>query len=371
MKLQKFGWNEKWEEAFTKYQQKVPARDGLEPARVSAVFSDRYLIQTESGEGEAQVSGKMIFETLYAAKNPTVGDWVVIEYNAYGPSVIQGVLPRRSCLQRQEASGIEAQLLGANVDLCILVQSLVGDFNIARLDRYIAMVWDAGSIPMIVLTKADLISEEEMQDKIRELEEAFPGVDVHGVSAITNKGIDALWAILKPSKTYMVLGSSGVGKSTLLNIFMGKEIMATQEVREFDQRGRHTTTHRQMFPLTNGALYIDTPGMREIGLFTYDGLDKAFEDVSRLAEECKFTDCKHEKEPRCAVQKALETGELTVDRWESYLKLKAEEKVYRQKQIKLQKKVSKAKIKRQKTHYKDFRRGGRSKTEEIAYWQRS
>ncbi len=371
MKLEEFGWNEKWEETFTEYQKKHPASGSIEPARVSAVFSDRYLIQTESGEREAQVSGKLIFESLYAAKNPTVGDWVVIEYNAYGPSIIQGVLPRRSCLQRQESGGIEAQLLGANVDLCILVQSLVGDFNIARLDRYIAMVWDSGSIPMIVLTKADLIAEEEMQDKVRELEETFPGVDVQGVSAISSKGIDALWAVLKPWKTYMVLGSSGVGKSTLLNILTGKEIMATQEVREFDQRGRHTTTHRQMFPLKNGALYIDTPGMREIGLFTYDGLDKAFEDVSRLGEECKFTDCKHENEPQCAVQKALETGELSEDRWEGYLKLKAEEKVYRQKQIQLQKKVSKAKIKRQKTHYKDYKRGGQSKSKEIAYWKRS
>jgi len=370
MKLNKFGWNEKWESAFQEYQKKS-TNETLEPARLTAVFSDRYRIQTKKGEREAQVSGKMIFETLYASKNPTVGDWVVIEYNDCGPSVIKGVLPRASCLQRQEADGIEAQVIGANVDLCILVQSVIGDYSIARLDRYIAMVWDAGSTPMVVLTKTDLVSEEEVILKVKELEYAFPGVDVLAVSAVTNEGIDKLWPLLEPHKTYMVLGSSGVGKSTLLNILMEEEIMKTAEVREDDQKGRHTTTHRQMFTLKNGALYIDTPGMREVGLFNYEGLDKAFSDVGKLAKNCKFADCKHRDEPQCAVQEAMETGRLSQDRWESYLKLKTEEKIHRRKQITLQKKAAKAKIKRQKSHYKDFKRGGVTEDKELRQWMQS
>ena len=371
MKLNNYGWNEKWESDYEKVHREHQNQEqtkNLKAARVTAVFTDRCRVQTEWGEKEARISGKMIFENLYAAKNPAVGDWVAIEYNEQGPSVIKDVLPRRSCLQRQEADGVEAQVIGANVDLCILVQSVIGDFNVARLDRYIAMVWDAGSIPMVVLSKTDLVAEEEVREKTTTLEEAFPGVDILSVSAVTRTGIDALSSYLKPSKTYMVLGSSGVGKSTLLNLLMGEEIMKTAEVREDDQKGRHTTTHRQMFTLKNGALYIDTPGMREVGLFSYERLDQAFKDVETLAKHCRFTDCKHEQEPGCAVGEAIKTNRLSQDRWESYIKLKTEEKLHRQKQILLQKKVAKKKIKRQKKHYKDFKRGGGKEEKELKQW---
>lgn len=371
MKLNNFGWNEKWESQFEKAKKAYQNPKQLKPmeaARVTAVFADRYRIQTKGGEKEAQVSGKMIFENLYAAKNPTVGDWVVVDYNENGPSVIKEVLPRLSCLQRQEADGIDAQVIGANVDLCILVQSVIGDFSIARLDRYIAMVWDAGSVPMVILSKTDLATEEDVREKVNSLEAAFPGVDILAVSAITQIGIASLWSYLEPSKTYMVLGSSGVGKSTLLNLLMGEEMMKTAEVREEDQKGRHTTTHRQMFTLKNGALYIDTPGMWEVGLFNYQGVDKAFKDVETLAKHCKFADCKHQQEPGCAVAEAMEAGSLTEDRWESYLKLKAEEKIHRRKQILLQKKVAKKKIKRQKNHYKDYKRGGGKEEKELNQW---
>ncbi len=367
MGLTKYGWNEKWASAFQEFQKTCTGKN-LEPARVSAVFSDRYRIQTEKGEREAQVSGKMLFETLYAANNPTVGDWVVIDYNDLGPSLIQKVLPRTSCLQRQEADGIEAQVIGSNVDLCILIQSVIGDFSIPRLDRYLAMVWDAGSAPLILLTKTDLVSKKEVHEKVKALEDAFPGIDILAVSSVTKEGIEGLLPFLEANKTYMVLGSSGVGKSTLLNLLMGEEMMKTAEVREEDQKGRHTTTHRQMFILKNGAVYIDTPGMREVGLFNYEGMNKAFSDVAELAKNCKFADCKHQDEPRCAVQKAMATGELSKVRWENYLKLIAEERVHRRKQRTLQKKVDKAKIKRQKTHYKDYKRGGGTQDSEGKPW---
>ena len=358
MNLENYGWNEKLEDVFESYN----TNGKIVPARISAVYTDRFGIFTSEGEKEAQMSGKMIFESLYSAKNPAVGDWVAVEFNPSGPCMIKAVLPRESCLQRQGINGeVEAQVIGTNVDKCILVQSLLGDFSIPRLDRYVALVWDAGSTPMIVLTKADLVDEEEALDKISQVEDAFPGVDIVAISSITKTGIDRLLPLLHPSKTYMVMGSSGVGKSTLLNVLMGKEIMVTAEVREDDQKGRHTTTHRQMFTLANGALYIDTPGMRELGLFNFDGLDKTFSDVAEVANGCKFNNCTHNDEPHCAVRKALESGELTVERWESYIKLKKEERIYKSKQRVLQKKIANAKVKKQKVHYKDFKRGGTGK----------
>ncbi len=360
MNLVNYGWNENWKEEFDK----LAIDENVVPARVTTVYSDRYDIITEHGKKEARMSGKMIFDSTYAAKNPAIGDWVAVEYNPNGPSMIKAVLPRKSCLQRQGINGeLEAQVIGANVDNCLLVQSLLGDFNIARLDRYLTMVWDSGSVPIIILTKADLVSQEEMLDKIEQVKNAFFGTDVIAISSLTKQGLEELMNLLLPTKTYMVMGSSGVGKSTLLNLLMGEEVMATADVREDDQMGRHTTTHRQMFALKNGSIYIDTPGMREVGLFSYSGLDQAFGDVVEYAAKCKFNDCTHEDEPGCAVQEAIDSGSLSVDRWKSYLKLKKEERVYDIKQRRLRQKINNAKVKKQKVHYKDFKRGGTGRIE--------
>lgn len=355
MNLLNYGWNEKWAEIFNSQTRK---EDYL-PARVSAVYSDRFEIITEHGKKEAKMSGKMIFESVYAAKNPAIGDWVVIDFNPNGPCIIKEVLPRESCLQRQGVFGdSEAQVIGTNVDKCILVQSFLGDFNLARLDRYVTMVWDSGSVPVIVLTKADLLSEEEVMEKLDQVKEAFFGIDVFAISSLANQGVDELIKYLEPQKTYMVMGSSGVGKSTLLNVLMGEVVMATAEVREDDQMGRHTTTHRQMFTLKNGAIYIDTPGMREVGLFNYSGLDQTFSDISELTNSCKFVNCTHGDEPDCGVQEALKSGALSEERWSSYIKLKKEERIFESKQRRLRQKIEKTKIKKQKVHYKDFKRGG-------------
>lgn len=360
MNLNNYGWNEKWAGIFSS---QVSNKD-FTPARVSAVYSDRFEIITERGKKEAKMSGKMIFESVYAAKNPAIGDWVAIEFNPNGPCIIKEVLQRQSCLQRQGVFGdSEAQVIGTNVDKCILVQSLLGDFNLARLDRYVTMVWDSGSVPVIVLTKADLLSEEEVLEKLEQVREAFFGIDVLAISSLANQGVGDLMEQLEPQKTYMVMGSSGVGKSTLLNVLMGEEVMATADVREDDQMGRHTTTHRQMFMLKNGAIYIDTPGMREVGLFNYSGLDQTFSDISELTSSCKFANCTHEDEPDCAVQEALESGVLSQERWSSYIKLKKEERIYESKQRRLRKKIEKTKIKKQKVHYKDFKRGGDKKVQ--------
>lgn len=320
------------------------------------MHADRYEVMTENGKIEAHISGRMRYDHLYSAKNPAVGDWVTILPNPYGAAAtILGVLPRLTCLERQDAFG--SQVIAANVDKCLLIQALGHDFNPSRLDRYVTMVWNSGITPVVLLTKADTISTEGVAEKAKLLENYFPGIEVLTISSLTGYGIDKLLPLLTPQTTVAALGSSGVGKSTLLNHLMGGDVMATFEVRDDDQRGRHTTTHRQMFMLPTGALYVDTPGMRELGLFSYDALDETFKDIQEIATRCKFPDCTHNREPDCAVRAATRSGELTQERWESYLKLKQEERFYEQKQVLLAKQIANARKKREKVHYSDYKRG--------------
>ncbi len=355
MHLANYGWNEKWE---ARLLNSSAGSDDAVAARVTAVYSDKFKIMTEAGRKDAVMTGRLRYIAIYAAKKPSIGDWVMAIPNPHGPCAIQSVLPRETCLQRQGVDGnVEAQVIGANIDRCMLLQALLGDFNLARLDRYLAVIWDAGITPLLVLTKADLMSEEEVEEQVARVRDYSPGLDVVAVSSVSGYGVDSLRSYLEPGTTSVAIGSSGVGKSTLLNLLLGEERMDTADVRQDDQRGRHTTTHRQMFRLPNGALFIDTPGMREIGLFNYNGVKAAFADIAGIATRCKFTDCTHTDEPECAVKEALDSGELDEYRWESYLKLKGEERFYQAKQIRLGKKISKARIKRQKVHYKDFKRG--------------
>jgi len=354
MNLDDYGWNKSWETQFLE----AGGNDDVVPARVTAVYSDRFEVATAAGTKEAVMTGRLRYNTTYAARKPSIGDWVMAVPNPHGPYAIRSVLPRETCLQRQGVDGnVEAQVIGANIHRCMLLQALVGDFNLARLDRYLSVIWDAGITPLLVLTKADLLSEEEVNDHRARAEDYSPGLDVVAVSSISGYGVDRLRSLLTPGTTNVAIGSSGVGKSTLLNLLLGEEKMDTADVRQDDQRGRHTTTHRQMFRLPGGALFIDTPGMREIGLFNYDGVKTAFADIARIAARCKFTDCTHTDEPECAVREALASGDLDPDRWESFQKLKGEERFLQAKEIKLGKKISKARIKRQKVHYKDFKRG--------------
>lgn len=270
--------------------------------------------------------------------------------------IIQTVLPRTGCLERQEADGIDSQPIAANVDVCFLVQALGRDFNLARLARYVALAQGAGALPAVVLTKADLA--EDVQGAKEQVQQAFPQAHVFAVSSLTGEGIPEIQAYMESGKTYVALGSSGVGKSTLLNAMENRELMKTGVVRDEDQRGRHTTTHRQLFALHNDALYIDTPGMRELALFTHEGLEGSFRDILELAENCRYKDCLHQREPGCAVRQAIYDGELDEGRLDSYRKLKKEERMFHSKQILLTKKVANTKKKRNKTHYKDHMRGG-------------
>ncbi len=336
---------------------------------MTAVFSWKYEVATAQGTGLAEITGKLRHDALYAAKRPAIGDFVAVRpIDTHNNYLIYTVLQRKSCLQRQKVDGDpEAQVVATNVDVCFIVQSLHGDFNIRRLDRYIAFAGSGGAAPVIVLTKADEVPEAaELTQQVRS---TYPDTPVYMVSSITGVGIEELRKCFQPGKTYIAVGSSGVGKSTLLNVLSGSEIMKTSAVREDDQRGRHTTTHRQMFCLPDGALFIDTPGIRELSLFDYDGLSGSFQDIEELATQCKFTDCLHQNEPGCAVRQAIEEGRLDEDRLYSYEKMKREESTYKEKQILLAKKVSKAKIKRSNVHYKDYTRGGDKRDWKQSAWE--
>lgn len=360
--IKQYGWDERWEQVMQSYLEQK-----WEPARVIAVFTGLYQLMTKTGPAQGEITGKMRYHFLYTAKFPVIGDWVMVERHENGPYAIHAVLPRRTVMQRQIASDIGAQVLGANIDGCMIVQSLQGDFNLARLDRYLTMVWNGNATPIIVLTKADLVSADEIEQKRAVITHACPELQVMVISAATGYGIVELRSCLLPGKTYIAVGSSGVGKSTLLNTLAGAEKMSTSAVREEDQRGRHTTTHRQMFSLPNGALYVDTPGIRELALFGYAELSRTFQDLEEIAQRCRYDDCRHENEPGCAVKAAIRSGQLSQERLDNYQKLKHEQSFEQEKQILLTKRLSNARKKRKKIHYKDYIRGGVGGVSEINY----
>lgn len=296
------------------------------PARIIATYRDRYEIVSNNGKGYAQLKSGSYYDNPNAVY-PTIGDFVLIEWNDSGDSRILETLKRKSSFSRANPSSDNQreQLVAANFDYVFIIQSLNNDYNLRRMERYLTLSWQSGAIPVILLTKSDLV--ESYTQILREIESVAIGVDICVVSAKTGQGIEQLAKYCKPGNTVVFLGSSGVGKSSLVNTLVKKEIMATQEIREGDSRGRHTTTNRQLIMLDNGAMIIDTPGMRELGMWNVSsGLDKTFEDIEELTNQCKFSNCTHMNEPGCAILNAIETGEITEERFRSYIKLKNEAK---------------------------------------------
>ena len=307
---------------------KEQAETGLQPACITAVHRERYELVSRQGI----LHGKLKTSVYYGREPhpfPTVGDFVLIQEVEGGDCQIVKTLPRKSYFSRldPDPSGFREQAIAANFDTVFIMQSLNQNFNLRRLERYLTLTWQSGATPVIILTKVDLVDDPEYY--LSEVESIAAGVDIVATSAITGAGLDKLNKYFQPGKTCVFLGSSGVGKSSLLNTLMGENVMIVKEIREDDARGRHTTTHRQMFTLPCGAHIIDTPGMRELGILEQsDGVQAAVSDIFSDVEDhlgsCKFSDCQHESEPGCSIRAAIKSGEIEQGRWDSYQKLQRE-----------------------------------------------
>ncbi|MEM9005134.1 MAG: ribosome small subunit-dependent GTPase A [Cyanobacteria bacterium P01_F01_bin.86] len=330
MNLTKFGWcrGSSLDSAFAPL-----AQAGFSVGRVVLEHRGTYQVYTELGEYAAKVAGRFRRQTEDEKTFPAVGDWVALQHHGVNnEATIHQVLPRTSQFVRKVAGAKTAgQVVAANVDTVFLMSGLDGDFNLRRIERYLVMAWDSGAAPVIVLNKADRCST--LTEVLTTLESVAIATPIHPISAIEGTGLDQLYPYLTPGKTVALIGSSGVGKSTLTNYLLGSSHQATQAVRLDDSRGRHTTTQRQLLPLPSGALLIDTPGMRELQLWsTTDGLGETFGDVAALANDCKFRDCHHQQEPGCAVQAAIASGDLDPRRLASYQKLLREQQWLEQRQ---------------------------------------
>ena len=297
------------------------------PARVTAVDRARYLVRNEHREVPAEATGKLLYSAESSVDLPCVGDWVSVQYhNENTLAIIHARFPRKSVLQRKSAGKkVEYQLIASNIDVAYIVQSCEFDFNLRRLERYLAMVNEGRIKPVILLSKTDLISPQDLELRILEIEQAGIGDEVHALSNITGRGQDQVQQMLENGKTYCLIGSSGVGKTTLVNFLIGRPIFDTKEIRQKDGKGRHATARRQLIVLDNGAMVIDNPGMRELGIIeTSTGLEDSFSDILELSRSCHFRNCTHTAETGCSIQQAIESGELDDGRYQNFLKLMKE-----------------------------------------------
>src|ERR1044071_1540771 len=327
-KLSNYGWDEFFETHFQTY-----SADDYKAGRVVLEYNHLYRVYTEQGELLADVAGKLRLEAASRADLPVVGDWVVVQPRSEeGKATIHAVLPRKSKFVRKVAgSRTEEQIVGANIDTVFLVTSLNQDFNLRRLERYLVVALESGARPVIVLSKADLC--DQVEEQLAEIQTVAKGVPVHAISVLQQGGLDELTPYFRKGETVALLGSSGVGKSTLINHLIGRDLQKVREVREHDGRGQHTTTHRELILLPQGGLVLDTPGMRELHLWDgEESLHQAFDDIEELAASCYFSDCQHHEEPRCAVREAVAEGRIDAARFQSYEKLQKELKHVARKQ---------------------------------------
>jgi len=320
MDLQQLGWNSFFEAHFNE-----TAREGSIAARVICEQKQLYTISTQFGELGARVSGKLMHTASSRADFPAVGDWLAVSPRPEErKATINAILPRRSKFCRKVVSTkTEEQVVAANVDTVFLVSGLGANYNLRRIERYLTLAWDSGASPVILLNKADLCPD--VDTAISDVEDVAPGVAVHAISALEKTGLEKIAGHLGEGRTGAVLGSSGVGKSTLINSLVGREVLETGAVRSADGKGRHVTSTRELVMIPSGGMMIDTPGMRELQLWAEeDSLQGSFEDIEELAQTCRFGDCGHETEPGCAIREAIERGELDEGRYGSYLKLQKE-----------------------------------------------
>ncbi len=322
MNMEAFGFD-KW------FQAKInPEKlDGLEIARVTAVHKDSYMITNGKNDVLSELVGKMIYDAVSSIDYPAVGDWVLAKYydkNTF--SIIHEIIQRKSLLKRKSpGKKIDFQLIAANIDVAFIVQSLDDNFNLRRLERYLVMINESNIRPIVLLSKSDLLTFEKITSRLGDIHKIMPHLHVQPFSNETESGLKHVKDLLTPGLTYCLLGSSGVGKTTLLNKLIGEAVFKTISVREIDSKGRHATTYRQLIMLDCGAMVVDTPGMRELGNFSVEtGLDETFAEITELSKQCQFNDCTHVIEKGCAVLNAVENGNLSEKRYQNYIKMNKE-----------------------------------------------
>lgn len=319
MNLELLGWSNFFASSFEPYRHQE-----FSVARVAIQRKNTYVLYSEHGELTAEITGKLRHSAQNSEDYPAVGDWVVIRVGVSESATIHEILPRKSKFSRKTVGAkTEEQIVATNIDTVFLVSGLDGDYNLRRIERYLTLAWSSGANPVIILNKIDLC--ENLAQRLLEVESLALGVPIITISAANNQGLDDLKSYLKPGQTVALLGSSGVGKSTITNQLIGFAIASVQPVRSGDDRGKHTTTHRELITLPTGGLIIDTPGMREIQMWSSNqGLQSTFADIKTLATQCRFRNCQHINEPGCAVQQALLNSQLDYSRFESYQKLQKE-----------------------------------------------
>jgi len=321
MKLDDLGYNDKIEKSRIENN-----LEDFEIGRVISEHKERYIVKTEKGEFEAEITGNLRFSAKGREDFPAVGDWVALTIYDSGFSIIHGILPRFSIISRQAVSQFgEVQIIATNIDYAFLVQAVDRDFNINRLERYLTICYSSDVSPIIVLSKTDLIDEQRMNGILNDIKLRIKNVPVIAISNETQNGYEAIKKTIEKGKTYCMLGSSGVGKSTLLNNLSGRTIMRTDTISQSTNKGRHVTSHRELIILENGGILVDNPGMREVGIAdTTSGLEITFDKIVSLSQNCKFKDCTHTRETGCSILEAVEKGDIDKNSYENYLKLERE-----------------------------------------------